>query len=107
MKYFAAGQLNTDDGVIDVYEPGKNDFAKQSACGIPDSAFGNSKVAIHPYFLKFAGLDRKPHSQVLIIKRIIILSISKTNTTERLLHARCLHLLLEGRRLLGHDGQSD
>ena len=36
-----------------------NDEAKQSACGIPDAAFGNSKVAIHPYFLKYAGLDRE------------------------------------------------
>ena len=37
----------------------KYDNANQSACGIPDAAYANSKVAIHPYFLKYAGLERK------------------------------------------------
>lgn len=58
MKFFGAGQLNTPTGKSDVWQPGKNDFANQSACGIPDNAFSISKVAIHPYWLKYAPLDR-------------------------------------------------
>lgn len=58
MKFFGAGQLNTPNGKQDVWAPGKNDFANQSACGIPDNAFSISKVAIHPYWLKYAPLDR-------------------------------------------------
>ena len=58
MKFFPAGQLNTPTGKTDVWQPGKNDFANQSACGIPDNAFSISKVAIHPYWLKYAPLDR-------------------------------------------------
>lgn len=30
-----------------------------SACGIPDDSSFQTKAAIHPYFLKYAGLDRK------------------------------------------------
>ncbi|KAI9801885.1 MAG: hypothetical protein M1833_002199 [Piccolia ochrophora] len=37
---------------------GQYDNANQSACGIPDNGFWISKVGIHPYFLKYAGLDR-------------------------------------------------
>lgn len=58
MKFFGAGQLNTPTGKTDHWAPGQNDFANQSACGIPDSAFHISKVAIHPYWLKYAPLDR-------------------------------------------------
>lgn len=58
MKYFSKGELNTPDGITDKYTPGVNDFANQSACGIPDNAFHQSKVAIHPYFLKYADLSR-------------------------------------------------
>ncbi|KAL8913932.1 MAG: hypothetical protein Q9171_001317 [Xanthocarpia ochracea] len=58
MKFFDAGQLNTPTGDTDVWAPGVHDSAKQSACGIPDSAFQISKVAIHPYWLKFAPLER-------------------------------------------------
>ncbi|KAL8659666.1 MAG: hypothetical protein Q9202_007019 [Teloschistes flavicans] len=58
MKFFAAGELNTPTGRTDVWQPNKNDFANQSACGIPDNAFSISKVAIHPYWLKYAPLDR-------------------------------------------------
>jgi len=57
LKFFAPGQLNTPTGRGDVWGP-ENDNANQSACGIPDNAFYVSKVAIHPYFLKYAGLDR-------------------------------------------------
>ncbi|KAL8932561.1 MAG: hypothetical protein Q9211_006246 [Gyalolechia sp. 1 TL-2023] len=58
MKFFGAGQLNTPTGKTDDWKPGQNDFANQSACGIPDNAFYISKVAIHPYWLKYAPLDR-------------------------------------------------
>ena len=34
------------------------DDAKQSACGIPSNAYWLSGVAIHPYFLKYAKLER-------------------------------------------------
>ncbi|KAI4197436.1 MAG: hypothetical protein LQ350_005929 [Teloschistes chrysophthalmus] len=57
MKFFAAGELNTPTGKTDVWAK-QNDFANQSACGIPDNAFSISKVAIHPYWLKYAPLDR-------------------------------------------------
>ncbi|MCJ1450979.1 hypothetical protein MMC28_001313 [Mycoblastus sanguinarius] len=58
MKFFRAGELNTPDGITDEGPPGQNDNANQSACGIPDNAWSPGKVAIHPYFLKYAGLDR-------------------------------------------------
>ena len=58
MKYFAPGQLNTPTDMTDQWAPGVNDFANQSACGIPDSAYQITKVAIHPYFLKYAPLER-------------------------------------------------
>lgn len=46
---------------MDEWMPGTNDYANQSACGVPDSAYQASKVAIHPYWLKFApeGLGLK------------------------------------------------
>lgn len=62
IKFFSAGQLNTPHGKTDKWlgqDPGAVDSAKQSACGIPDNAFSISKVAIHPYFLKYAPLDRE------------------------------------------------
>ena len=62
LKLFTAGQLNTPTGITDDWQPGVDDYAKQSACGIPDNAFEPSKVAIHPYWLKYApeelGLSR-------------------------------------------------
>ena len=58
VMYFKPGEMNTKDGVADT-GVGVNDYATQSACGIPDNAYQNSKVAIHPYWLKYAGLDRK------------------------------------------------
>lgn len=61
MTFFRKGQLNTPNGILDQYRPGKNDFSNQSACGIPDNAFFMSKVAIHPYFLKYADLSRNFH----------------------------------------------
>jgi len=64
MKFFSAGQLNSPDGITDKWmgQPGVYDSANQSACGIPDNAFSISKVAIHPYFLKYADLSRKSRS---------------------------------------------
>ena len=61
MKFFSSGQLNTADQITDYWitDPRVTDSAKQSACGIPDNAFSISKVAIHPYFLKFVPLSRK------------------------------------------------
>lgn len=62
MKFFSAGQLNTPTGDTDEWLPQGTDSASQSACGIPDNAYSISKVAIHPYFLKYADLSRKlPH----------------------------------------------
>ena len=63
--YFKAGEMNTADGIKDDGAVGEADDAKQSACGIPDNAYSNSKVAIHPYWLKYAGLDRKTHLSIL------------------------------------------
>ena len=59
MKFFSAGQLNTASGDTDEWLPQGTDSATQSACGIPDNAYSISKVAIHPYFLKYADLSRK------------------------------------------------
>ena len=58
INFFSKGQLNTPDQDTDVWGS-QYDNVNQSACGIPDNAFSISKVAIHPYFLKYAGLDRK------------------------------------------------
>lgn len=58
MKFFSPGQLNTPTGPTDVFGS-QNDDAQQSACGIPDNAYFISKVAIHPYFLKYADLSRE------------------------------------------------
>lgn len=35
------------------------DSADQNACGIPSNAFFISQVAIHPYFLRYGGLERE------------------------------------------------
>ena len=37
----------------------EHDNENQTACGIPTNAYWLSGVAIHPYFLKYAGLDRR------------------------------------------------
>lgn len=63
-KYFSAGELNTPNGNGDKWGP-ENDNVNQSACAIPDNAFFISKVAIHPYFLKYAPLDRESFSDEL------------------------------------------
>ena len=60
LMMFPQGQLNQPDRNTDEWTPNVYDFANQSACGIPDNSYVQMKVAIHPYFLKYAGLDRKP-----------------------------------------------
>ena len=59
MNFFSTGQLNTASENTDEWLPQGTDSATQSACGIPDNAYSISKVAIHPYFLKYADLSRK------------------------------------------------
>ena len=61
MMYFRNDELNQPGALTDYWAPGQNDFANQSACGIPDNAFYNSKVAIHPYWLKFVPDEFKPN----------------------------------------------
>ncbi|MCJ1478382.1 hypothetical protein MMC13_007062 [Lambiella insularis] len=57
LMMFPEGQLNQPGFNTDQYTPNVYDFANQSACGIPDNSYVQMKVAIHPYFLKYAGLD--------------------------------------------------
>ena len=59
LMMFPQGQLNNPNFNTDEWTPNQYDFANQSACGIPDNAYLQVKVAIHPYFLKYAGLDRE------------------------------------------------
>lgn len=64
-------QLNTNSPIESTnFQPGKNDDPKDSACGIPDNAYYPSKVAIHPYWLKFVphnlGLGRMCMQDVCI-----------------------------------------
>ena len=50
-----------------------------------------AKVAIHPYFLKFADLSRKySYPRPFRLRDIILMRLGY-----RLLYARCLHLFLE------------
>lgn len=97
-KFFPAGQLNTPNEKQDKWYPQGSDSASQSACGIPDNAWSISKVAIHPYFLKYADLSRKLYR--------LLPRDSSNNVPHRLLRAGCLHLFLERRRLIRHDAQS-
>ena len=61
ISMFPQGQLNDPNFNTDQWTPNIYDFANQSACGIPDNAYLQGKAAIHPYFLKYAGLDREPY----------------------------------------------
>ena len=59
VMYFQPGEMNTPNGTTDEDgKVGEADSADQSACGIPDNVYRDSKIAIHPYWLKYAGLDR-------------------------------------------------
>ena len=44
---------NPSAALTNVWAPNNNDRASNSACGIPDNAYNGSKVAIHPYWLKY------------------------------------------------------
>ena len=80
LLFYGKGEGNTPDGVTDQWmyvltfcqtrrvhsilihrdrNQGGVDDPKQSACGIPHNAYAISHVAIHPYWLKYAPLDRK------------------------------------------------
>ncbi|KAI4269031.1 MAG: hypothetical protein LQ337_007511 [Flavoplaca oasis] len=59
LVFYGKGEGNTPDGVTDQWvDQGGVDDPKQSACGIPHNAYSISHVAIHPYWLKYAPLDR-------------------------------------------------
>lgn len=59
LLFYGKGEGNTPDGVTDQWiDQGGIDDPKQSACGIPHNAYSISHVAIHPYWLKYAPLDR-------------------------------------------------
>ena len=103
MKFFPTGQLNSPNSDTDLWLPKGTDSATQSACGIPDNAFTISKVAIHPYFLKYADLSRNLEDLTLMKTSE---SLTLFDGMARLLHARCLYLLLEGGRQFRHDAQS-
>ena len=89
MMFFKEGELNVPGAITDQWAPGQYDFANQSACGIPDSAFLNSKVAIHPYWLKYApdslGLNRK-----IPIMELHPLNFSLCHRPFRDSHASCV-----------------
>ena len=59
VSMFPASQLNDPTQNSDHWTPNQFDMASQSACGIPDNAYFQKHAAIHPYFLKYAGLDRR------------------------------------------------
>ena len=59
MSMYPAGQLDNPTMNTAGWTPNQYDFANQSAYGIPDNVYFQGKAAIHPYFLKYAGLDRE------------------------------------------------
>ena len=65
MSMFRKGEVNDPNFNTAQWTPNVYDSASQSACGIPDNSYLQMKVAIHPYFLKYAGLDRKFRSLVI------------------------------------------
>ena len=76
VKYFQAGEMNTPNGISDEDgQVGHADYANQSACGIPDNVYRDSKVAIHPYWLKYAGLDRMSYPLIPIVHPFPVTSI--------------------------------
>ncbi|KAI4213160.1 MAG: hypothetical protein L6R36_009462, partial [Xanthoria steineri] len=58
ISFFGYGQYNDPTDNTATWGPDALDRANQSACGIPDDSSFQTKAAIHPYFLKYAGLDR-------------------------------------------------
>ena len=59
VSFFPGSQLSIPTQPSDGWTPNQADFANQSACGIPHDAYFQKHAAVHPYFLKYAGLDRK------------------------------------------------
>lgn len=53
--YRTANKPDADSGIWGA----EYDNANQTACGIPTNSYWGQQVAIHPYFLKYAPLDRK------------------------------------------------
>lgn len=114
LMMFPQGQLNNPNFNTDEWTPNQYDFANQSACGIPDNSYLQMKVAIHPYFLKYAGLDREssipsPYNTACLNSRSpsithhLALTRPFTDSNlppfSRLLHARRLRIFLARRRL--------
>lgn len=59
ISMFPRGQLNEPTTTTDDWGASVLDSANQSTCGVPDSTYFQKLAAIHPYFLKYAGLDRE------------------------------------------------
>ena len=57
LNLFKSGFNSFNRAFSTVWAPGQNDRASNSACGIPDNAYNGTKVAIHPYWLKYAPED--------------------------------------------------
>ncbi|KAL8903871.1 MAG: hypothetical protein Q9207_003642 [Kuettlingeria erythrocarpa] len=55
ISFFKYGEYNDPKDNTASWRPNTMDNADQSACGIPDDAYHQTKAAIHPYFLKYAG----------------------------------------------------
>ena len=76
--YKTTNKPDTDSGIWGA----EYDNANQTACGIPTNSYWGQQVAIHPYFLKYAPLDRK-----------ILPDLHHIFANEgRLVHARCVYL---------------
>ena len=103
---FPQGQLNDPKSYTDQWTPNVYDFANQSACGIPDNAYLQGKAAIHPYFLKYAGLDRK-HTVLGLCPILILFACMLTSTFDpyRVLYAGRMHFSLAREWWTGHDRQ--
>ena len=90
ISMFPAGQCNDPTLNTDNWTPNVYDFANQSACGIPDNAIFRAKAAIHPYWLKYAGLDRKS----MLLPNGRNLQRIETCCGYRVLYARCLYFTM-------------
>ena len=105
LMMFPEGQLNQPGFNTDEYTPNLYDFANQSACGIPDNSYVQMKVAIHPYFLKYAGLDRELLLRCLCrllpiaFQPSLVLVLTIAYFVLRILYARRLRLILARRRI--------
>ena len=103
---FPQGQLNDPNSYTDQWTPNVYDFANQSACGIPDNACLQGKAAIHPYFLKYAGLDRKPYRPgSLSYPNPRACVLTSTFDPNRVLHAGRMHFSPAREWWTGHDRQ--